>query len=227
MFDIEKFFELNDISFKNIFLNSKSIFEVSKNIEFFLKNIDFKIKSKIPKNAYLENISSIYIEEDVTIEPFSYIKGPAYIQKGAVIRHSAYLRGNVILGKNAVVGHSTEVKNSIFFNNAKAPHFSYVGDSIIGNNVNIGAGVKIANYKLDAKNIFVKINEKKIDTNLNKLGAIIGDFTQIGCNSILNPGTMLERGCKIYPLSNVFGYFFQNSIVKPENMGILKNASIK
>ncbi len=143
--------------------------------------------------------SKIFFEKGVVVEPFAMISGPAYFSEGTQIRQGAYVRGSVYTGKKAVIGHTTEVKNSIFFTSAKAAHFAYVGDSILGRDVNLGAGTKLANLKFTKKEIIFKINDKTVSTGLRKFGAILGDSCQTGCNSVLQPGTILGKNSFILP----------------------------
>ncbi|MEN9654117.1 MAG: hypothetical protein RL235_229 [Chlamydiota bacterium] len=161
--------------------------------------------SVISSGVHLVRPELIAIGPDVTIEPGAWIEGPCVIGAGCVIRHGAYLRGEVMLGRGCVVGHGTEIKHSILLNKAHAPHFCYVGDSIIGANVNLGAGVKCANVRLDRKMVSVMFAGRKMATRLKKLGAIIGDGAQIGCNCVLNPGTLIGPGAWVHPLLNVHG----------------------
>jgi UDP-N-acetylglucosamine diphosphorylase / glucose-1-phosphate thymidylyltransferase / UDP-N-acetylgalactosamine diphosphorylase / glucosamine-1-phosphate N-acetyltransferase / galactosamine-1-phosphate N-acetyltransferase len=166
----------------------------------------------------------VYIGKGVVIEPDTFIQGPAIIGDHCQIRQGAYIRGNLILGNGCVVGHATEVKNAIFFNKAQAPHFAYVGDSILGNHVNLGAGTRVANLPLfSAKDpatskrpsIRLKIDDQEIDTGLSKFGAILGDHSQTGCNVVISPGCIIGRGCRIYALVSLRkGYYPPNSIVK-------------
>lgn len=160
----------------------------------------------------------IYFEKEVKIEPFALIKGPCYLSRGTEVRHSAYLRGSVYTGEGVIIGHTTEVKNSIFFASAKAAHFAYVGDSILGREVNLGAGTKLANLKFTQRKIILKINEKTISTGLKKLGAILGDKTQTGCNSVLQPGTLIGKNSYVYPcISAGPGFFPPHSKIKKSN----------
>jgi NDP-sugar pyrophosphorylase family protein len=163
------------------------------------------VKGQCSQKAHLEG--PVYIAEGATIEPFAYVKGPAYIGPHTEIRHGAYIRGNVFAGSNVVIGHSTEVKGAVFFNRAKAGHFAYVGDSILGCNVNLGAGTKLANLKLSGKTIRYKdINSQQIiDSGLRKWGAIVGKNSQTGCNAVLSPGSILYPSSSIMPCSHHFG----------------------
>jgi NDP-sugar pyrophosphorylase family protein len=174
-----------------------------------------EIQAQPMPGAHISN-RPIYIHRDATIEPGAYILGPAYIGPRVVIRHGAYIRENCILLEGALLGHASEAKNAILLPHAKAPHFAYVGDSILGANVNLGAGTKLSNLPL-TPNSTVQIPHKntRLDTGLTKFGAIIGDSTQTGCNVVTNPGTLIGRNCLIYPNLNVpKGYHPDNTILK-------------
>lgn len=152
----------------------------------------------------------VMVAQDAEIGPHAYVQGPAWIGSGAQVAHGAFLRGNVVVGPGAKVGHATEVKRSILLSGAKAPHFNYVGDSLLGADVNLGAGVKLANFKADGGQIAVAGET----TGLRKLGAILGDGVSIGCNAVLNPGTIVGRNTMIYPGAVVHGVVEGNRIVK-------------
>lgn len=172
-----------------------------------------KILGKVSPQAILEG-EHIFIDEGAVVEPTAFIKGPCYIGKGTEVRHGAYLRGYVYAGQNCVLGHTTEVKHSILMNEAKAGHFNYIGDSILGSNVNLGAGTKLANLKVIPGNIQVKIDGKTLDTNLRKLGGILGDKTETGCNSVINPGTILGKRSIVFPNASAFGVHFNKVKIK-------------
>lgn len=157
---------------------------------------------------------NVFIGEGTVVEHGVMIKGPAIIGRNCQIRHGAYIREDVIVGDNAVVGNSCELKNVLLFNNAQIPHFSYVGDSILGYKAHLGAGVKISNVKLVPGNVTVEKDGIPFDTGLRKFGALVGDHTDIGCNCVINPGSIIGRGSVIYP--NVFwrGILPSNMIVK-------------
>lgn len=219
MFETKDFFaNLDNFEYKEIFSDIESLWDVLPKINSFietqLQNEDFSKKNEKYENCSIDK--NVLICKDVKIEHGASILGPAIIGEGSEIRQGAYIRGNVIIGKNCVIGHASEVKNSIVMNNSNVPHLNYVGDSIIGENVNIGAGIILANFKAGAKDetVFVKNKNKKINTGLRKFGAIIGDNTNIGCNSVLNPGTMIEKNVLIYPLSLISGYIKSNSVIK-------------
>lgn len=159
---------------------------------------------EVSNQAHIEG-SQIYVAQGAKVEAGAFIKGPCYIGKGTEVRHGAYLRGNVYVGENCVVGHCTEVKHSVFLDGAKAGHFNYIGDSILGNNVNLGAGTKLANLKMTPGNVFLKIDGALIDSGIRKFGALIGDETETGCNSVLNPGTILAPQSLVFPNVSAFG----------------------
>ncbi len=154
------------------------------------------------------------IGHGTVVEPGAVIKGPAIIGRNCVIRSGAYLRANVILGDNVVVGQSCELKNCLVFNDAQIPHLNYVGDSIIGYHVHLGAGVVLSNVKTPPSEISVKMEGREIKTGLRKFGALIGDQTEIGCNSVINPGSVIGRNCSLYALTNWRGYLPADSLVK-------------
>lgn len=156
----------------------------------------------------------VFIGEGTIVEDGAMIKGPAIIGRNCEIRHNAYLRENVIIGDGCVVGNSTEIKNSMLFNNAVAPHFNYIGDSILGGKAHLGAGVILSNYKALPGNVTVDLDGKPFDTGLRKFGALLGDGVEIGCNAVLNPGSIIGRGAVIYPCTNWRGILPANMIVK-------------
>ena len=178
----------------------------------------------VAEGAYLVHPELIYLGEGSVIEPGAYVAGPCIIGRHCEIRHGAYLRGDVILGDHCVVGHASEVKNSIFLNGAHAPHFAYVGDSILGNRVNLGAGTKLSNLALTSlkdpatgqrTTIRLEVNGQMVDTGLAKMGAIMGDDAQTGCNSVLNPGCVIGPRTLIYAnISLRKGYYLPDTIVK-------------
>ena len=160
-----------------------------------------RVGKLLNNNEYEEIKENVWVHKSCSISPSVEIIGPAIIMENAILKHNAYIRENVIIGKNSVIGNSSEIKNTIIMDNSQLPHFNYVGDSILGNHVHFGAGVITANLRLDRENI--KIDGEK--TNLRKMGAFIGDNTEIGCNSVICPGTILEKGTIILPLSMVKG----------------------
>ena len=178
----------------------------------FLNKDDYNIKGDIA------------IAKSAKIHPSAVINGPAIIGLDTEIRPNAFIRGSVIIGSNCVIGNSCEFKNVIIFNNAQIPHFNYVGDSIIGYQSHLSAGVITSNLKSDKTNINIKINDEIINTNLRKMGAIVGDNVEVGCNSVLNPGTIIGKNTSIYPLSSVRGYISENSIYKDKDNVVQKES---
>lgn len=210
---INSLLDLNEtIAFK-IFKNSIYPWEVIPKISEFILTLGNELNlSKFEKKA-----ENIWIAKSAKVASTAHIEGPCIIDENVEIRHSAFIRGNAIVGKNVVVGNSTELKNVIIFNNAQVPHYNYVGDSILGYKSHMGAGSIISNLKSDKTLVTVKYNDEKIETNLKKFGAILGDNVEVGCGSVLNPGTVIGRKTNIYPLSSVRGYIKPNQIYKNQN----------
>ena len=226
-FSPESLFDLSDFPHNDLFKDITYSWEALEKIESYLKKILTKTTlTPFPKNIYIDNPSLVFLEKGCIIEPGAYIKGPCYIGEGSVIRHGAYVRENVIIGKKCLIGHDTEVKRSILLNRVKAAHFNYIGDSILGNHVNLGAGAKCANVRLDEKPIVVLFNSQKTPTNLKKLGAILGDGSQVGCNSVLNPGTIFGKQSICYPCLHVQGFVPEGQIIKHSQKGIHANVFI-
>ncbi len=192
----------------------------------FVKNtVKPQILGTIEDGAIVKG--DIYLGEGSIIEAGACVCGPAIIGKNVTVRHGALIRGDVICGDGAVVGHTTEVVRSVFLPEAKAPHFNYVGDSILGSKVNLGAGSKLSNLKHDRTLVKAVINGQYIQTNLKKFGVILGDGCQIGCNAVTNPGTIMEPGCMVYACASIHGYFSKNTIVKlkQQQTRIVKNTN--
>ena len=173
-------------------------------------------------DEYILTGDNIWIHKSACVANTALIIGPCIIDEGAEIRHGAFIRGKVIIGKNSVVGNSCEIKNAILFDNVEIPHFNYVGDSILGYSSHMGAGSITSNVKSDKKDIVIKNNNKIIETNLKKVGAFLGDNVEIGCNAVLNPGTVIGPNTNVYPLVSVRGVIPGNRIVKSMNNIVLK-----
>lgn len=156
----------------------------------------------------------VWVAKDATIAPSAHIGGPCIIDSGAEVRHCAFIRGSAVVGKGAVVGNSTEIKNSILFDGVQVPHFNYIGDSILGHKAHLGAGAVTSNVKSDKTPVVVKAENAEMDTGRKKVGALVGDFSEVGCNSVLCPGSVLGRGVIVYPTSCVRGQITQKSIFK-------------
>ncbi len=156
---------------------------------------------------------NVFVHKSATVAKTAFIKGPAVIGEGTEVRHCAFIRGSALIGKNCVVGNSTELKNVILFDNVQVPHYNYVGDSILGYRSHMGAGAITSNVKSDKSLVTVNAGER-LETGLKKFGAMLGDFVEVGCNSVLNPGTVVGRNSNIYPLSSVRGFVPEGSIYK-------------
>lgn len=212
------FFDLAQFPHASLFENCDFVWQALSRISNYLANYPLgKISCDIPKGAFLVNPEKIAIGSGTIIEPGAYIKGPCIIGENCVVRHGAYIRGDLIAGNQCVIGHDTEVKMSIFLNGAQAAHFAYVGDSILGNRVNLGAGTKCANLRFDHGNIEITVNKERFKTGLRKLGAIFGDDSQTGCNAVTNPGTLFGKNACCYPCTNVNGMIEADHIAKPSH----------
>ncbi len=175
-----------------------------------------KLGKILSEEEYEKRGEDIWVAKSAKVFPTAYIHGPAIIGKNAEIRHCAFIRGNAIVGEGAVVGNSTELKNVILFNKVQVPHYNYVGDSILGYKSHMGAGSITSNVKSDKSLVTIQAGEEKVKTGLKKMGAVLGDEVEVGCNSVLNPGTVVGKKSNIYPLSMVRGYIPPCSIYKKQ-----------
>lgn len=222
-FTPQLFFDLTDYEHARLIMDCKMPWDALSNIHGYLTLHQLgRIEIEPSKGSYLINPEQISIGKGTVVEPGAYIKGPCIIGKNCTVRHGAYIRGDFICGNDCIIGHDTEVKNAIFLDGVHAAHFAYVGDSILGNKVNLGAGTKCANLKLDTSKIVIRIHGERIETGLRKFGAIIGDGSQTGCNSVLNPGTLLGKNVCCYPCTNFGGYVEANHVVKPSHNVIIQ-----
>ena len=171
-----------------------------------------------PKAGYMEVSEGVWAASDVFIAPSACIQPPCIIGKGTEIRHSAFIRGDVIIGENVVIGNSVEVKNAIISDCAEVPHFNYVGDSILGYKAHMGAGSITSNFRSDKKEVVLHLPDGEVFTKRKKVGAFIGDRAEIGCNAVLNPGTVIGHDSVVYPLSSVRGYIPPCMIYKNQNL---------
>ena len=209
---IKNLYNLDETIAKDIFKDCTYPWEVLPKIKDFI----ITLGESLDKNEYEKIGENIWIAKSAKIAPTAYINGPAIIGKNAEVRHCAFIRGCAIVGENAVVGNSTELKNVILFDNVQVPHYNYVGDSILGYKSHMGAGSITSNVKSDKKLVIVKDGEKLYETGLKKFGAMIGDNVEVGCGSILNPGSVIGKNSNIYPLSSVRGVVASNSIYKKQ-----------
>jgi len=213
MFEAAELFDLSQTEHAAIFDGSQYAWQALPKILLYLADhLRPRLLNRCEGKAYVGQ--RVSIGEGTVLEDGVMIKGPAIIGKNCQIRHNAYIRENVIIGDNCVVGNATEIKNSIFFNNAQAPHFNYVGDSILGYKAHLGAGVKISNFKLFAETISIEMGGKPFDTQLRKFGALVGDRCEVGCNAVLSPGSILGRDSVIYPNVSWRGVLPRMMIVK-------------
>lgn len=163
---------------------------------------------------YEEILPQVWVHKTAKVAPTAYLGAPCVIGAGTEVRHCAFIRGSALIGENCVVGNSVEIKNAILFDNVQVPHFNYVGDSILGYRSHMGAGSVTSNVKSDKTPVCVRVGQERLETGLKKFGAMLGDFVEVGCNSVLNPGTVVGRHTNIYPLSSVRGYVPARSIYK-------------
>ena len=193
-----------------------------------LKGISDYIKELGPtldKELFEEKGENIWIAKSAKVAPTACLNGPLIIDEDAEIRHCAFIRGSAIIGKGSVVGNSTEIKNDIIFNSVQVPHYNYVGDSILGYKSHMGAGSITSNVKSDKTLVVVKDSydtKEEIATGLKKFGAMLGDYVEVGCNSVLNPGTVIGKNSSVYPTSCVRGVIPANSIYKNKNEVVIK-----
>ena len=180
----------------------------------FIGDFIIKLSQTLPADEYDNPSEGVYIHKTAKIAPTASITGPCIICKDAELRQCAFVRGKAIIGEGAVLGNSCEIKNAILFNKVQVPHFNYIGDSVLGFKAHTGAGAVTSNVKQDKTLVTVLYEGKRIETGLKKFGAILGDNVEVGCNSVLNPGTVVGKGSNVYPLSMVRGYVPANSIYK-------------
>ena len=207
---IEDLYDLNETIAVDIFEGLKFPWEVLPKIKDFI----IKLGETLPEDKFEKKGENIWIAKSAKVFPSAYIAGPCIIDEEAEVRHCAFIRSSAIVGKGCVVGNSTELKNVILFNKVQVPHYNYVGDSILGFKAHMGAGSITSNVKSDKTLVVVKSDGENIETGLKKFGAMLGDNVEVGCNSVLNPGTVVGRSTNIYPTSCVRGYIPANSIYK-------------
>lgn len=220
-FAISSLYTLEETIAKDIFNQVSYPWEVLDNIGNFI----LELGSRLPLDKFDKIGEDVWIAKNANIFPSAYIHGPVIIDEEAEIRHCAFIRGNAIVGKGAVVGNSTELKNVILFNKVQVPHYNYVGDSILGFKAHMGAGSITSNVKSDKTLVTIKSEYGNIETKRKKVGAMVGDNVEVGCNSVLNPGTVIGKGAQIYPLSNVRGYVEEGSIYKTAGEVVKKSES--
>lgn len=209
-FMIKNMYDLNETIAAEVFEGLTYPWEVLPKIGEFI----VKLGETLPEDKYEKRGENVWIAKSAKVFTSAYINGPAIIDEEAEVRHCAFIRGNAIVGKGAVVGNSTELKNVILFNKVQVPHYNYVGDSVLGYKSHMGAGSITSNVKQDKTLVVVKSEQGNMETGLKKFGAMLADNVEVGCNSVLNPGTVAGRFANIYPLSMVRGYVPEHSIYK-------------
>ena len=210
---VKENYSLDQTIAKDIFNGVTYPWEVLPKISSFI----LELGATLSEDEYEKRGENVWVAKSAKVAPTAFINGPAIIGKDAEVRHCAFIRGNAIVGEGAVVGNSTELKNVILFNKVQVPHYNYVGDSVLGYKSHMGAGSITSNVKSDKKLVVVKAGEEKIETGMKKFGAMLGDEVEVGCGSVLNPGTIVGKHTNIYPLSSVRGVIPANSIYKNKN----------
>ncbi len=218
MYTINDLFDLEHTLSKAYLQNFQNPWEALGGIKNFIQTLG----KSLDKKEYDEIAPEIWVHKSAKIAPTALLNPPCIIGENTEVRHCAFIRGSALVGKNCVVGNSVELKNVILFDNVQTPHYNYVGDSILGYKAHMGAGSITSNVKSDKTPVTVKDGEEKHQTGLKKMGAMLGDFVEVGCNSVLNPGTIVGRNSNIYPLSCVRGVVKEKSIYKNNNTVVIK-----
>lgn len=207
---IKELFDLEETIAKELLEGFEYPWEILPSLSEYIK----KLGETLDVDIFEKRGDDIWVAKSAKVFDSAYLNGPLIIDENAQVRQCAFIRGSAIVGKNSVVGNSTELKNSLLFNNVEAPHYNYVGDSVLGYKAHMGAGSITSNIKSDRTNIVIKSGKEKIETGMRKIGAILGDRVEIGCNSVLNPGTIVGPDSTVYPLSMVRGVIPKNHIYK-------------
>ena len=219
---IEALFDLKETIAADIFEGCIFPWEVLSKIGEFI----VRLGNSLPESEYEKRGENIWVAKSARVFETAYISGPCIIGKNAEVRHCAFIRGNAVVGEGAVVGNSTELKNVILFNKVQVPHYNYVGDSVLGYKAHMGAGSITSKVKSDKKLIVIKGPDMPVETGIKKIGAFLGDNVEIGCGSVLNPGTIVGRNSNIYPLSSVRGCVPAESIYKNRNEIVERSLTI-
>lgn len=220
-YKISNMYTLSETIAAGLFEGAEYPWEVLPKIHDFI----LELGKSLPADKFEKRGEDIWIAKSATVAPTACLNGPLIVDEEAEIRHCAFVRGNAIVGKGAVVGNSTELKNVVLFNKVQVPHYNYVGDSVLGFKSHMGAGSITSNVKSDKTLVVVKSVDEKIETGLKKMGAMLADHVEVGCNSVLNPGTVIGRNSNIYPTSCVRGCIPANSIYKNEKEIVEKATS--
>ena len=219
---IQENYDLKETIAAQLFEGLTYPWEALPRISDFIKDLG----KTLPAEEYEEVSENVWIARSAKVAPTAYIGAPAIIGKDAEVRHCAFIRGSAIVGEHAVVGNSTELKNVVLFNRVQVPHYNYVGDSILGFKAHMGAGSITSNVKSDKTLVVVKNGDEKIETGFKKFGAMLGDSVEVGCNSVLNPGTVIGHDTNIYPVSCVRGFVPANSIFKNQKEIVKKKQQV-
>lgn len=217
--EIGNLFDITNTIASDIFEGKKYAYEVLPEIKEFIKQLSLTLDTE----KFDDLGGGVFVAKSAKVASSASISGPCIIDEDAEIRHCAFIRGNAIVGKGAVVGNSTELKNVILFDGVQVPHYNYVGDSILGYKSHLGAGAITSNVKSDKTNVSILLENQRYNTNLRKFGAILGDCVEVGCGTVLNPGTVVGKNTNIYPLSMVRGYVAENCIYKNRDHVVRKN----
>lgn len=218
MLNIHDLLDLNHTIAVQLFAGKMYPWEVLPEIGDFIVSLG----QTLSEEEFAHPSENVWIAKDATVFASAYINGPCIIDHGAEVRQCAFIRGNAIVGKHAVVGNSTELKNVVLFDNVQVPHFNYVGDSVLGYKAHMGAGSITSNVKSDKTLVVIKSREEQIPTNRKKVGAMLGDCVEVGCNSVLNPGTVIGRNSQVYPTSCVRGVIPPDTILRNDGSWIAK-----
>ena len=215
---ISELYDLNETIAGELFEGATYPWEVLPKIHDFI----IALGEKLPEDIYEKRGENIWVAKNAKVAPTACLNGPLIIDEEAEVRHCAFVRGNAIVGKGAVVGNSTELKNVVLFNKVQVPHYNYVGDSVLGFKSHMGAGSITSNVKSDKTLVVVKSQDEKIETGLKKMGAMLGDRVEVGCNSVLNPGTVIGKDSNVYPTSCVRGVVPAKHIFKAQDKIVAK-----
>lgn len=215
---IENLYDLNETIAAKLFEGAVYPWEVLAKISNFI----VELGNTLDPEKFEKRGENVWVAKSAKVAPTAFLNGPVIIDEDAEVRHCAFVRGNAIVGKGSVVGNSTELKNVVIFNSVQVPHYNYVGDSILGYKSHMGAGSITSNVKSDKTLVVVKDGKEEIATGLKKFGAMLGDHVEVGCNSVLNPGTVIGRNTNVYPLSMVRGVVPADSIYKNRNEVVTK-----
>ena len=215
---ISELLDLEHTVAKDLFAGKTYPWEVLDDIKPFI----YKLGETLSPEEFDHPSEGVWVAKDAKVFPSAYLGEPCIIDHGAEVRHCAFIRGSAIVGKNAVVGNSVELKNVVLFDNVQTPHYNYVGDSILGYKSHMGAGSITSNVKSDKSLVVIKAKDEQIPTGRKKVGAILGDNVEVGCNSVLNPGTVIGRECNVYPTSSIRGVIPARHIYKSKNSIISK-----